>query len=562
MVQIRCKNNNVTKSFPEGTSLLDIYQEFAEEIHLPYPVVSAKVNNVSQGLKFRVFQNRDVEFLDAREGSGHRVYVRSLSFVLYKATQDVFPGSKLFIEHSLCRGYYCNFKKKGNEPLNDDDVNSIRQRMQEIIDLDMPFRRTEATNEESIRVFTERGFTDKVKLLETSGQIYSDYYMLGDTVDYYYGPLVPSAGYLKVWGLERYEEGMLLRVPDWYNPLKLAEKVDQPKTFGMFAEKTRWDIIMRLSNAGDVNKAIKRGYASELIQVSEALQEKKIVQIAEEIERRFHREENPIRIVLITGPSSSGKTTFCKRLSVQLLACGLRPVSFSTDDYFVNRVDTPKLPNGDYDFDNIETVEYSLLEDHLLRLMKGEKVEIPEYNFVTGKREYNGKKLKLSGDTVLIIEGIHALNPLLTKKVPDDVKYKIYISALTSISLDDHNWIPTRDNRLLRRIIRDYNKGAYTAQQTISQWKNVCQAEDQWIFPYQETADVMFNSALNIEFAVLRTHAEIILSSVPRNCPEYSEAHRLLKFIHYFLPISDKEIPPTSIMREFVGGSSFKDSNF
>ena len=562
MLQIRCKNNNVTKSFPEGTSLLDIYQEFAEEIQLPYPVVSAKVNNVSQGLKFRVYQNRDVEFLDAREGSGHRVYVRSLSFVLYKATQDVFPGSKLFIEHSLCRGYYCNFKKKGNEPLTNDDVNSIRQRMQEIIDLDMPFRRTEATNEESIRIFTERGFTDKVKLLETSGQIYSDYYTLGDTVDYYYGPLVPSAGYLKVWGLERYEEGMLLRVPDWYNPLKLAEKVDQPKTFEMFAEKTHWDIIMHLSNAGDVNKAIMRGYASELIQVSEALQEKKIVQIAEEIERRFHREENPTRLVLITGPSSSGKTTFCKRLSVQLLACGLRPVSFSTDDYFVNRVDTPKLPNGDYDFDNIETVEYSLLEDHLLRLMQGEKVEIPEYNFVTGKREYNGKKLKLSGDTVLIIEGIHALNPLLTKNIPDEVKYKIYISALTSISLDDHNWIPTRDNRLLRRIIRDYNKGAYTAQQTISQWKNVCLAEDQWIFPYQETADVMFNSALNIEFAVLRTHAEIILASVPRNCPEYSEAHRLLKFIHYFLPISDKEIPPTSIMREFVGGSSFKESSF
>ena len=568
MLQIRCKNNNVTKSFPEGTSLLDIYQAFAEEIQLPYPVVSAKVNNVSQGLKFRVYQNRDVEFLDAREGSGHRVYVRSLSFVLYKATQDVFPGSKLFIEHSLCRGYYCNFKKSGvkrqesGEKVTDEDVDRIRQRMQEIIDLDMPFRRTEATNEESIRIFTERGFTDKVKLLETSGQIYSDYYTLGDTVDYYYGPLVPSAGYLKVWDLERYEEGMLLRVPDWYNPLKLAEKVDQPKTFEMFAEKTRWDIIMRLSNAGDVNKAIKRGYASELIQVSEALQEKKIVQIAEEIERRFHREENPTRLVLITGPSSSGKTTFCKRLSVQLLACGLRPVSFSTDDYFVNRVDTPKLPNGDYDFDNIETVEYSLLEDHLLRLMQGEKVEIPEYNFVTGKREYNGKKLKLSGDTVLIIEGIHALNPLLTKKIPDDVKYKIYISALTSISLDDHNWIPTRDNRLLRRIIRDYNKGAYTAQQTISQWKNVCLAEDQWIFPYQETADVMFNSALNIEFAVLRTHAEIILASVPRNCPEYSEAHRLLKFIHYFIPISDKEIPPTSIMREFVGGSSFKESSF
>ena len=558
MLQIRCKNNNKTKSFPEGTSLLEVYSEFADEIQLPYPVVSAKVNNASQGLKFRLFQNRDVEFLDAREGSGHRVYVRSLCFVLYKATQDIFPGSKLFIEHTISRGYYCNFKKKAGEALLEGDVERIRKRMEEIVSLDMPFRRNEATTEEAIRVFAERGFTDKVKLLETSGQIYSDYYMLGDTADYFYGPLVPSAGYLKVWGLETYHDGMLLRVPDWNNPMVLAEKVDMPKTYEMFAEKTRWDIIMRLSNAGDVNKAILKGHASELIQVSEALQEKKIVQIAEEIERRFHAEENPVRLVLITGPSSSGKTTFCKRLSVQLLACGLRPMSFSTDDYFVNRVDTPLLPNGDYDFDNIETVDYHLLEEHLSKLMRGERVEVPEYNFVTGKREWNGKKLKLSNDSVLIIEGIHALNPLLTSQIPDSAKFKIYISALTSISLDDHNWIPVRDNRLLRRIIRDYNKGAYTAQQTISQWKNVCQAEDKWIFPFQETADAMFNSALNIEFAVLRTHAEIILASVPRNCPEYAEAHRLLKFIHFFLPVSDKEIPPTSIMREFVGGSSFK----
>jgi len=552
MLQIRCKNNNVTKSFPEGCSLLDVYQEFADDIQLPYPVVSAKVNNVSQGLKFRLYQNRDVEFLDARAGSGHRVYVRSLSFVLYKATQDVFPGSKLFIEHSLSRGYYCNFKKKTGEPLTDDDVAAIKTRMQEIVDLDMPFRRNEATNEEAVRVFAERGFADKVKLLETSGQIYSDYYMLGDTADYYYGPLVPSAGYLKVWDLQRYQDGLLLRVPDWNDPSRVAEYVDMPKTFEMFAEKTRWDIIMRLSNAGDVNKAILRGYASELIQVSEALQEKKIVQIAEEIAQRMPK------LVLITGPSSSGKTTFCKRLSVQLLACGLRPMAFSTDDYFVNRVDTPKLPNGDYDFDNIEAVDYKLLEEHLTRLMQGETVEVPEYNFTTGKREYNGKKLKLQRDSVLIMEGIHALNPLLTKNIPSEAKFKIYISALTSISLDDHNWIPVRDNRLLRRIIRDYNKGAFTARETISQWKNVCEAEDRWIFPFQETADVMFNSALNIEFAVLRPHAEIILSAIPKNCPEYGEAHRLLKFLHYFLPVSDKEIPPTSIMREFVGGSSFK----
>lgn len=558
MLQIRCKNNNVTKSFPEGTSLVDVYQEFAPELNMTYPVVSAKVNNASQGLKFRLYQNRDVEFIDARDGSGRRVYVRSLCFVLYKASCDVFPGSKLFIEHPLSGGYYCNFKKRGNEPLSDGDVERICQRMQEIIAQDMPFRRTEATTEEAVRVFSERGFSDKVKLIETSGQIYTDYYMLGDTVDYYYGPLVPSAGYLKVWGLERLYDGLMLRVPDKNNPLKLSERVDMPRTFEMFAEKVRWDIIMRLSNAGDVNKAILRGHASELIQVSEALQEKKIVKIAEEIDRRFHDEENPIRLVLITGPSSSGKSTFCKRLSVQLLACGLRPYSFSTDDYFVNRVDTPKLPNGQYDFDNIETVDYKLLGEHLERLMKGEVVEVPEYNFVTGKREWNGKKFKLNNDSVLIIEGIHALNPLLTKQIADSKKYKIYISALTSISLDDHNWIPTQDNRLLRRIIRDYNKGAFSARETISQWKSVCEAEDQWIFPFQETADVMFNSALNIEFAVLRTHAELILASVQRNCPEYSEAHRLLKFLRYFIPISDKEIPPTSIMREFVGGSSFK----
>lgn len=558
MLHIRCKNNNITKSFPEGTSLADVYQAFASELNFKYPVVSAKVNNASQGLKFRLYQNRDVEFLDARSGSGRRVYTRSLCFVLYKATSDVFPGSKLYMEHPISNGYYCNFKKKNNEPLTDEDVQKICHRMKEIVDLDLPFRRTEATTDEAVRVFSERGFADKVKLIETSGQIYTDYYMLGDTVDYYYGPLVPSAGFLKVWGLERYHDGLLLRVPDKNDPTKLAEKVDMPRTFEVFAEKVRWDIIMRLSNAGDVNKAILRGYGSELIQVSEALQEKKIVKIAEEIDQRFRDPENPIRIVLITGPSSSGKSTFCKRLSVQLLACGLRPYSFSTDDYFVNRVDTPKLPNGQYDFDNIETVDYKLLGEHLERLMKGEVVEVPQYNFVTGKREWNGKKFKLSNDSVLIIEGIHALNPLLTKQIPDSAKYKIYISALTSISLDDHNWIPTQDNRLLRRIIRDYNKGAFSARETISQWHSVCEAEDQWIVPFQETADVMFNSALNIEFAVLRTHAEIILATVPKNCPEYAEAHRLLRFIHYFIPISDKEIPPTSIMREFVGGSSFK----
>ncbi|MBQ0057712.1 MAG: nucleoside kinase [Bacteroidales bacterium] len=557
MIHIRCKNNGVTKAFNEGVSLFEVFQAFPE-LDFPYPPISAKVNNASQGLKFRVWQNRDVEFVDVRDSSGMRAYVRSLCFVLYKACQDVFPDSRLYMEHPISRGYFCNFKKADGQPAGQADVTRIRQRMQEIIDQDMPFRRNESLTDETVRIFRERGYNDKVRLLETSDLIYSDYYTLGDTVDYYYGALVPSAGYLKVFGIEKYHNGMLLRVPDRHNPSQLAALEHQPKTFGVFAENVRWNIIMGLQNVGAVNQACNRGEASKLIQVSEALQEKKIVQIAEEINARYHDEKNPVRLVLITGPSSSGKTTFCKRLSIQLMACGLRPLSFSTDDYFVNRVDTPKFPDGRYDFENIKAVDNETMERDLKALLEGRKVEIPEYNFATGKREYNGKRLQLGEGKILLIEGIHALNPMLTAQIPDQYKYKVYISTLTSISLDDHNWIPTRDNRLLRRIIRDYNKGAFSARETIAQWPSVCEGEEKWIYPYQENADVMFNSALNIEFAVLRLHAEPILASVPRNCAEYSEAHRLLKFIHYFVPVSDKEIPPTSIMREFVGGSSFK----
>lgn len=555
MLQIYCKNNNKSQSFPEGSNLLEIFQGFNLDFKLP--VISAKVNNCSQGLKFRVYQNRDVEFLDITDSSAMRVYTRSLCFVLYKSASDVFPGCHLFIEHPISKGYFCNFQKADGSTATEEDVQKICARMQEIIDLDMPFRRNEAHTEEAVRIFRERGFEDKVRLLETSEAVYTDYYTLGDTVDYYYGALLPSAGYIKVWGLEKYHQGMLLRIPDRNNPSQLAPRLEQPKTFEVFSENLHWNNIMGLSNVGDVNHAIRKGNASELIQVAEALQEKKIVKIAEEIEKRMHG-DNPVRIVLITGPSSSGKTTFCKRLSIQLLTCGIRPMSFSTDDYFVNRVDTPKFPDGSYDFENLAAVDCPLFEKHLKALLDGEEVEVPEYNFKTGLREYNGKKLKLSDNTILIIEGIHALNPALTPQIPEELKYKIYISALTSVSLDDHNWIPTRDNRLLRRIVRDYNKGAFTARQTISQWPSVCDGEEKWIFPYQENADVMFNSALNIEFAVLRNHAEAILSSVPKNCPEYSEAHRLLKFIHYFTPVSDKEIPPTSLLREFVGGSSFK----
>ncbi len=557
MIEIRCKNNNLTKSFPEGSTLLDVFNGFPD-LDFEYPPVSARVNNSSQGLKFRVYQSRDVEFLDVRTSGGMRAYVRSLCFVLYKASQEVFPGSRLYMEHPISLGYFCNFRKADGQIAERPDVELIAKRMREIIDADMPFSRREAVTEDAIEIFRKQGMGDKVRLLETSGQSYCDYYMLGDTVDYYYGPLVPSTGYLKVFGLEKYYNGMLLRIPDRKNPNAVLNVVPMPKTFGVFAENVRWNVIMGLPNVGAVNRACQKGLASELIQVSEALQEKKIVQIAEDIYNRYYDEVKPVRMVLITGPSSSGKSTFCKRLSVQLKACGLRPLSFSTDDYFVNREDTPKLPDGSYDFDNIRAVDCEAMERDLIELLAGKKVEIPEYNFTTGKREYNGKRLQLGEGRVLLIEGIHALNPLLTSRVPDDNKYKVYISTLTSISLDDHNWIPTRDNRLLRRIIRDYNKGAFTAQETIRQWPAVCEAEEQWIYPYQETADAMFNSALNIEFAVLRLHAEPILASVPKNCPEYAEAHRLMKFIHYFVPVPDKEIPPTSIMREFVGGSSFK----
>lgn len=549
MLDIFCKNTQTTKHFPEGTTLLEMLPEF--EFDKPFPIVSAKVNNVSQGLKFRAFNNRMVEFLDTRTPCARRVYYRSLCFLLGKAAREVFPESKLYVEHPISNGLYCNLRKVDGQPITSDDIVKIRDRMQQIVDEDLPFHRHEVPIEEAIRIFQDLGYDDKVKLIETSGNVYMDYYTLGDTADYYYGRLVPSSGYLKVWGLEPYYEGMLLRIPDKHDPNRLAEFVDQPKTFSMFSENLKWNIIMNLNNVGDVNHACLKGKASELIQVSEALQEKKIVQIAEEIEHRF-RSDNPVFAVLITGPSSSGKTTFCRRLSIQLKACGLTPVSFSTDDYFVNRIDTPKLPDGSYDFDNFETVDHNALERDVLELIKGKEVEMPEYNFVTGRREYNGKRLRLGSNTVLLIEGIHALNPMLIPHVPDENKFRIFINTLTSTSLDDHNTIPTTDNRLLRRIVRDYKKGAFTARETISQWPNVLEAEEKWIYPFQEQADVMFNSAYLIEFAVMRNFAEPILSTVPKNSPEYSEASRLLKFIHYFVAVPDKEIPPTSLLREFI----------
>lgn len=555
MVRIYCKNTGTYKEFLEGTPLLDIAPQF--EFDKPYEILAAKVNNVAEGLRFKVFHNRDVEFLDYRTYIGRNFYSRSLCFLLYKATRDLFPESRMTIRRPISKGYFCSVYKNDGSFLTEEDVEAIGARMRELVDENIPFKRKELQIEEAIKIFKESGDLDKVKLLETCGEVYITCYSLGDVTDYYYDELVPSTGYLKTFGVKLCHGGILLRVPDRHHPEDLAPLHEEPKTFEVFAETHKWNWIMGLSNVGDVNESILKGNASDLIQISEALQEKKIVQIAEEIERRHNDPDNPVKLVLITGPSSSGKSTVCKRLSVQLKACGLHPISFSTDDYFVNRVDTPKLPDGSYDFDNFDTVDHEYLQKDLVKLLNGEEVEVPEYNFVTGRREFNGKNLKLGERSVLLIEGLHALNPRLTEKVPDKEKFRIFINTITSISLDCHNCIPTSDNRLLRRIVRDYLKGAFTARESIANWPNVRRAEVKWIYPFQENADVLFNSAYLVEFAVLRTHAERILATVPKNCPEYSEAHRLLKFLHYFVPVSDKEIPPTSLLRGFIGGGSY-----
>ena len=555
MVRIYCKNTGTYKEFLEGTPLLDIAPQF--EFDKPYEILAAKVNNVAEGLRFRVFHNRDVEFLDYRTYIGRNFYSRSLCFLLYKATRDLFPESRMTIRRPISKGYFCSVYKNDGSFLTEEDVEAIGARMRELVDENIPFKRKELQIEEAIKIFKESGDLDKVKLLETCGEVYITCYSLEDVTDYYYDELVPSTGYLKTFGVKLCHGGILLRVPDHHHPEDLAPLHEEPKTFEVFAETHKWNWIMGLSNVGDVNESILKGNASDLIQISEALQEKKIVQIAEEIERRHNDPDNPVKLVLITGPSSSGKSTVCKRLSVQLKACGLHPISFSTDDYFVNRVDTPKLPDGSYDFDNFDTVDHEYLQKDLVKLLNGEEVEVPEYNFVTGRREFNGKNLKLGERSVLLIEGLHALNPRLTEKVPDKEKFRIFINTITSISLDCHNCIPTSDNRLLRRIVRDYLKGAFTARESIANWPNVRRAEVKWIYPFQENADVLFNSAYLVEFAVLRTHAERILATVPKNCPEYSEAHRLLKFLHYFVPVSDKEIPPTSLLRGFIGGGSY-----
>ena len=553
MLHICCKNNNIIKNIPIGSSLLDIYNDF--NLEMPYGVVSAKVNNRTEGLNFRVYNNKDVEFMDVRESSGMRTYVRSLCFVLCKAVEEIFPDGRILLEHPISKGYFCNLKI--GRPITLEDVSRIKQRMMEIIVEDIPYHRIECHTTEAVRLFSERNMMDKVKLLETSGSLYTYYYTLGDTIDYYYGSLLPSTGYLKVFDIVKYYDGVLLRIPNKNNPLVLEEVIKQEKMLEVFKEYLHWLDIMELSNVGDFNVACNEGFATDLINVSEALQEKKISHIADDIYNRGKNGDR-VKMVLISGPSSSGKTTFSKRLSIQLMTNGLHPFPISLDNYFVNREETPRDENGNYDYESLYALDLKFFNEQLQALLRGEEVELPRFNFSTGKREFKGDKLKIHENTILILEGIHALNPELTPQIPDANKYKVYVSALTTISLDDHNWIPTTDNRLLRRIIRDFNYRGYSAQETISRWPSVRAGEDKWIFPYQENADAMFNSALLFEFAVLRRYAEPIVNAVPRNCPEYSEAYRLLKFIKYFVPVQDKEIPPTSLLREFLGGSSFR----
>ena len=553
MLQIYCKNNNSTKDFAEGSSLLDIYKGF--NLQMPYGPVSAKVNNKVESLDFRVYYNKDIEFLDITSPSGMRTYVRSLCFILVKAVEELYPTGSISLEHPVSKGYFCDLHI--GRPVKLEDVSAIKQRMQELIAEDIPFQRIECHTEKVVHLFRERGMTDKAQLLETSGQLYSYYNRLGDTVDYYYGSLVPSTGYIRLFDIVKYYDGLLLRIPNRQNPDHLEDVVKQEKMLEVFQEYHRWNQIMGLSTVGDFNTACNDGHATDLINLSEALQEKKIARIADEITNRGENGER-VKLVLISGPSSSGKTTFSKRLSIQLMTNGLKPYPISLDDYFVNREDTPLDENGQHDFESLYALDLPFFENQLKELLAGNEIELPRFNFTTGKREFSGKKLRIDEHTILILEGIHALNPALTPNIPAENKYKIYVSALTTILLDRHNYIPTTDNRLLRRIIRDAKYRNYSATQTIARWPSVRAGEDKWIFPYQENADAMFNSALLFELAVLKDYVEPILRKVPNNCPEYSEAHRLLRFLAYFVSVPDKEIPPTSLLREFLGGSSFQ----
>ena len=549
LLHIRCKNNKKSLKVPMGSTLSDVFKEI--NLQMPYGPVSAKVNNKVEGLHYRVYHNKDVEYLDLHTQSGIRTYTRSLFLVLCKAVHDLYSRSEVIIDIPVSNGYYCNLKL--GHAITAEDVNRIRTRMQEIVNAHLPIQRFETTTEEAIDMFSKLGDEQKAKLLKSSGTLYTVYYVLDDYKDYYYGSMLTNTSQLYLFGLEPYFDGVLLRIPSVQDPSQLGALIRQDKMFEVFKEHHRWQSLLGIKTVGDFNEAVGNGEATNLINVSEALQEKKISQIADKIAAK-----KDIKVVLIAGPSSSGKTTFCKRLSVQLLASGVKPVQISLDDYFVNREETPKDEQGEYDYESIYALNIPLINEQFNALFNGQEVELPKYNFQTGSSEKSGNKLHLEENNVLVVEGIHALNPTLTAQIPDDKKFKIYASALTTILLDNHNYIPTTDNRLLRRIVRDYKYRGCSAQETIRRWPSVRAGENKWIFPYQEQADVMFNTAMLFELAVIKPQAEEVLEQVPANCEEYAEAYRLRKFLKYFSPLPFRDLPPTSLLREFLGGSSFK----
>ena len=548
LIQIRCKNNKKSQKVAIGSTLSDIFSAF--DLKMAYGPVSAKVNNKVEGLHYRVYNNKDVEFLDMYTPSGSRAYTRTLFFVLCKAVQDIYPQTDVVIDIPVSNGFYVDMRI--GHPVTDADVEKIRTRMQEIIDAKLPLRRFVVPTEEAIELFQQKGDIEKVKLLRTSGSIYTTYYEIDGYIDFYYGTLLTNTSQLYLFGLEKYYDGMLLRIPSIKDPGQLGELTKQDKMFEIFKEHHRWQDIIGIRTVGDFNAAVEAGYTTDIINISEALQEKKIAKIAEEIAQR-----KGVKLVLLAGPSSSGKTTTCKRLSIQLAVNGLKPLQISLDDYFVDREKTPKDEKGEYDYESIYALDLQLINDQFNALFRGEEVELPKYDFQSGKSKKSGKKLRMNADNVLVVEGIHALNPELTSQIPDEQIFRVYASALTTILLDNHNYIPTTDNRLLRRIIRDYKYRGVSAQETIHRWPSVRAGENKWIFPFQENADAMFNSAMLFELAVIKMQAEPLLQQVPENCEEYSEAYRLLKFLKYFKGIPYNNLPPTSLLREFLGGSSF-----
>ena len=548
VIQIRCKNNKKSQKVEIGSTLFDIFSAF--DLKMTHGPVSARVNNKVEGMHYRVYNSKDVEFLDMTSSSGSRAYTRTLFFVLCKAVQDIYPATDVVIDIPVSNGFYVDIRL--GRPVVDEDVNIIRRRMQEIIDARMPIRRFTVPTEEAVALFQEKGDVEKVKLLKTSGSIYTTYYKIGDYVDYYYGTLLTNTSQLYLFGLEKYYDGMLLRIPSLKNPDVLGEMTRQDKMFEIFKEHHRWQSILGIRTVGDFNQAIDANHSTDIINISEALQEKKIAKIAEEIASR-----KGVKLVLLAGPSSSGKTTSCKRLSIQLAVNGLKPLQISLDDYFVDREKTPKDASGEYDYESIYALDLDLINEQFNALFRGEEVELPKYDFQSGKSKKSGNKLKMNDNNVLVVEGIHALNPELTAHIPQEQIFRVYASALTTILLDNHNYIPTTDNRLLRRIIRDYKYRGVSAQETIPRWPSVRAGENKWIFPFQENADAMLNTAMLYELAVIKTQAEPLLQQVPENCEEYAEAYRLLKFLKYFKGIPYNNLPPTSLLREFLGGSSF-----